>query len=591
MSWKPVPGNIMTRWAKGVTPDNAWKEYPRPQMVRSKWVNLNGLWKYGICSRDEEYSEVVEGEILVPFPIESALSGVKRALEPGEKLFYRRDFSIPKEWIGKRILLHFGAVDWEATVWINGQKLGTHQGGYIPFQFDITDLITRKQNELVVAAWDPTDKHWQQRGKQVHKPKTIWYTAVSGIWQTVWLEPVPQTYIVNLKIEPDVDNGTVSINVNMAGVQTKMESVCIQVLDEGALVAFTETKKGEMEAKVSIPDPKLWSPESPYLYDLEVIAGEDKVSSYFGMRKVSIENGRLSLNNRPYFMFGPLDQGYWPDGLYTAPSDEAMQYDIKLVKELGFNMLRKHVKVEPARYYYYCDKMGLIVWQDMVSGGRVQSEREAIWALVFNPKRRNDRAYQRFGREAAESRDNFRQELGEMVESLFNFPSIGVWVPFNEGWGQFDAKTVGEWVRTIDPTRPVDHASGWFDQGGGDFTSRHIYNLKLKPIPPVGDRAMALTEFGGYSMKVDGHLWNPSAEFGYQKFSNPESLTKAYISLIDNQLMPWINAGLSAAIYTQTTDVEIEVNGFMTYDREIEKMDFRKLRELHYGIQKRCNNL
>jgi beta-galactosidase/beta-glucuronidase len=586
MNWQPVPGHIMTRWAKDVTPENTWREYPRPQMTRPDWLNLNGLWDYAIASKTQDIAPDFHGQILVPFPIESALSGVKRPLRTEELLWYRRTFSIPSAWRGRRILLHFGAVDWEAKVFVNGRPVGEHVGGYLPFWFDITDALVNSDNELVVSAWDPTDTHWQQRGKQVRKPKSIWYTAVSGIWQTVWLEPVPQTYIAGLKITPDVDAGTVSVKVNLAGTQTGASGIRIRVMEAGTLIDAGETNSAEAEIRVPIPNPKLWSPDSPHLYDLKVTAMEDKVGTYFGMRKFSVDGGRLCLNNQRLFQFGPLDQGYWPDGLYTPPTDETMRRDVELVKGLGCNMLRKHVKVEPARYYYYCDKIGLIVWQDMVSGGRAQNEWEAILSLVFNPRRRNDRAYRRFGRENAASRADFRRELGEMIDALHNFACIGVWVPFNEGWGQFEAKAVGEWVRSYDPTRLVDHASGWFDQGGGDFISRHIYNLALKPVPPKEGRAMVLTEFGGYSLKVNGHLWNPSGEFGYKKFATPAALTEAYIHLLENELQPWVDAGLSAAIYTQTTDVEIEVNGYVTYDREVEKMDFVKVGAAHRGLWK-----
>ncbi len=586
MNWQPVPGHIMTRWAKDVTPENTWREYPRPQMTRPDWLNLNGLWDYAIAVKTQDIAPDFHGQILVPFPIESALSGVKRPLRPGELLWYRRKFSIPSAWRGRRTLLHFGAVDWEAKVFVNGRTVGEHVGGYLPFWFDITDVLVNGDNELVVSVWDPTDTHWQQCGKQVREPKTIWYTAVSGIWQTVWLEPVPQTFIAGLKITPDVDAETVSVKVNLAGTQTGAGGVHIRVMEAGALIASGETDSAEAEIRVAIPNPKFWNPDSPHLYDLKVTAMEDKVDTYFGMRKFSVDGGRLCLNNQPLFQFGPLDQGYWPDGLYTPPTDEAMRRDVELVKGLGCNMLRKHVKVEPARYYYYCDKIGLIVWQDMVSGGRAQTEWEAILSLVFNPRRCNDRAYRRFGRENAASREDFRRELGEMIDALHNFTCIGVWVPFNEGWGQFEAKAVGEWVRSYDPTRLVDHASGWFDQGGGDFTSRHIYNLALKPIPPKEGRAMVLTEFGGYSLKINGHLWNPSGEFGYKKFATPAALTEAYIYLLENELQPWVDTGLSAAIYTQTSDVEIEVNGYVTYDREVEKMDFVKVCAAHRGLWK-----
>ena len=585
MNWQPVPGHIMTRWAKNVSPENAWQEYPRPQMRRNDWLNLNGLWKYGIAPIEQDYSDLVTGEILVPFPIESALSGVGRSLEPDERLFYRNAFSIPSAWAGMRVLLHFEGVDWEATVWVNGQRMGIHRGGYIPFQYDITDVIKGKENELVVAVWDPTDTAWQQRGKQVLKPKTIWYTASSGIWQTVWLEPVPQNYIHGLKITPDVDTETVSVKVNLFGKQTGAGGVRVRVRDAGGLVAVIEAEGAEEEIKVPITNPKLWNPDSPQLYDLEVEMGEDKVGSYFGMRKFSVEGGRLCLNNRPLFQFGPLDQGFWPDGLYTPPTDEAMRQDIELVKGLGCNMLRKHVKVEPARYYYYCDKLGLIVWQDMPNGG---AEADEVRLFLINQVGlpHHDRNYRRSGRAEAASRDDFHRELSEMVDHLHNFACIGMWVPFNEAWGQFDAKSMADWLKVYDPTRPVDHTSGWFDQGGGDCKSLHVYFRKLKVKKTEKVRATVLSEFGGYSLKVGGHLWDPSADFGFKKYATPEALTDAYINLLENELKPWVDAGLSAAVYTQTTDVEIEVNGYVSYDREVEKMDFERVRTAHRGLWK-----
>jgi beta-galactosidase/beta-glucuronidase len=586
MNWQPVHGQLMTRWAKEVTPENAWREYPRPQMRRKDWLNLNGLWNYTVASKSVDIAPDFHEKILVPFPIESALSGVKRLLRSEEILWYRRIFSIPPEWRGKRVLLHFGAVDWKTKVYVNSQLVGEHYGGYLPFYFDVTDVTANEaQNELTVSVWDPTDTHWQQRGKQVREPKTIWYTAVSGIWQTVWLEPVPPSYIAGLKITPDVDAGIVSVKVNLAGMQTGAGEASIRVMEAGKAIAVGETDPAEAEIRVSIPNLKLWSPASPHLYDLEIRVGEDKVGSYFGMRKFSVEDGRLCLNNRPLFQFGPLDQGYWPDGLYTPPTDEAMRRDIELVKGLGCNMLRKHVKVEPARYYYYCDKMGLIVWQDMPNGGGVVNEVNLFLANLAGLPR-SDRNYPRAGREEAASRQDFRRELGEMVDHLQNFTCIGMWVPFNEAWGQFDAKIIAEWLKEYDPTRPVEHASGWFDQGGGDCKSWHIYFRKLKPRKAEKKRATVLSEFGAYSLKVDGHLWNPSAEFGYKKYATPAALTEAYLNVLENELQPWVDGGLSAAVYTQTTDVEIEVNGYVSYDREVEKMDFVKLREAHRKLLK-----
>jgi beta-galactosidase/beta-glucuronidase len=497
--WQPISDNIMTQWAKNVSPENVWPEYPRPQMTREEWQNLNGLWNFEITPRSAKSPDFampttgvvgLRGQILVPFPIESALSGVKRGLSADELLWYQRTFSVPDAWRGKRVLLHFGAVDWETKVFVNDQPVGERIGGYLPFYFDITDYLLPSpsrggdgggvKNDLLVSVWDPTDDHWQQRGKQTNNPRTIWYTAVSGIWQTVWLEPVPQTYIAGLKITPDADSGTVRVKTNLVGPESGSGVVSVRVYEAGALIAESKTDNAAAEITVPIPNPKLWSPDSPHLYDLEVTAGEDRVGSYFGMRKFSGSGGWLCLNNKPLFQFGPLDQGYWPDGLYTPPTDEAMRRDIELVKGLGCNMLCKHVKVEPARYYYYCDRMGLIVWQDMPNGGAVVNE-VALSLLTTLGFSLRDHNYRRVGRADAASREDFHRELREMVDHLHNFACIGMWVPFNEAWGQFDAKAVAKWLHEYDPSRPVDHASGWFDQGGGDCKSLHIYFRKLKP--------------------------------------------------------------------------------------------------------------
>jgi beta-galactosidase/beta-glucuronidase len=604
MTWQPVPGHLLTRWAQDVSPETVWPEYPRPHLTRADWLNLNGLWNYAVLPY--RHGEMLElpaiprsgaedgvspsGGILVPFPIESALSGVKRSLQPDERLWYWRFFDIPAAWQGRRVLLHFGAVDWETVVWVNGAQVGLHRGGYLPFSFEITPFLKAAGNELVVAVWDPTDAHWQQRGKQVLQPRSIWYTAVSGIWQTVWLEPVPQAYIAGLKVTPDVDAGVVRVAVRAAGTAGRAGAAQARVFDDGKLIADAAASQGGEEIVLPIPGPKLWTPDSPHLYDLEVTLGEDRVGSYFGMRKFGLgpdKAGRvcLCLNDVPLFQYGPLDQGYWPDGLYTPPCEAAMRWDLELIKGLGCNMLRKHVKVEPARYYYHCDRIGLIVWQDMINGGRSQKEVEAVLSLFFRPKPSDDRAFWRSGRGAQASREDYQRELREMIDHLYHFPCIAVWVPFNEGWGQFNSKAVASWVKQYDPTRLVDHASGWFEQGGGDFKSLHIYGLPLAPTPLEGRRATALTEFGGYSLKVEGHQWNPDEEFGYKKLKSSEALTQAYVRLLETELKNWVDAGLSAAIYTQTTDVEIEVNGYVTYDREVEKMDFNRLRQAHRTLR------
>jgi beta-galactosidase/beta-glucuronidase len=578
--WKPVPGGMLTRWAGKVRPENPWPEYPRPQMERKEWLNLNGLWDYAVTPQDGEPSAAFDSKILVPYPVESALSGVKRRLDPQELLWYRRDFTIPAEWTGKRVLLHFGAVDWETQVWVNGKRVGSHRGGYLPFHLDISDFIGLGKNMLLVSAWDPGDTHWQQRGKQALEPKAIWYTSVSGIWQTVWLEPVTQTYIDHLKLTPDIDSKSLEVEIKCGGVNTSLEGVILAAYDDGGMISESTALNTDGPIKLSIPAPKLWSPETPHLYTLVVKAGKDEVQSYFAMRKFSVEEGRLCLNNRPYFQLGPLDQGYWPDGLYTPPTDEAMQKDVELVKSLGFNMLRKHVKVEPARYYYYCDKIGLIVWQDMVNGGKAVGDVPSFLAIIFDSQKK-DHNYRYAGRTESASRQDYEGELKDLVEQLYNYPCIGMWVPFNEGWGQFDAKRIAGWMKQLDPTRPVDHASGWYDQGGGDCRSLHVYFKKLPQIKKEKERAAVISEFGGYSLKVEGHVWDAKAEFGYKRFDSTEALTAGYLDLLEKQLEPLISEGLSAAIYTQTTDVEIEVNGFVTYDRAVEKMDFEKIRQLH----------
>ena len=591
-SWKPVPGHIMTRWAKEITPENVWQEYPRPQMVREKWMNLNGLWGYAVTPKGSAKPEF-EGEILVPFGIESALSGVKRPLQPDELLWYRRKFSVPADWAGQRILLHFGAVDWECTVWVNGVEVGQHRGGYMPFYFDIADQLLGGESEIVVSVWDPSDKSWIARGKQVLEPKSIWYTAVSGIWQTVWLEPVPQTHIHSLKLTPDIDAETLKVSVTLDGAT---EETQVQVSAFSGDVQIGATSGGVREQlEIPVPNPQLWSPDSPFLYDLQVEIRQqgqtiDQIASYFGMRKFSVQpdaqgRQRLCLNNQPLFQYGPLDQGYWPDGLHTPPSAAAMRSDVEFLKEIGCNMLRKHIKVEPARFYYDCDRLGMIVWQDMPNGGKPVGDVLSFLAIMFGKfTRRDDRWYWRAGRSEQASREDYWRELREMVDHLHNFACIGLWVPFNEAWGQFDAKAVAAWLHDYDPTRPVDHASGWFDQGGGDFRSIHTYFKALAPEDPDSQRGVILSEFGGYAIKLEGHIWNPDTEFGYRKYDSQEALTAAYVDLLRTQLEPWIARGLSAAVYTQTTDVEIEVNGYLTYDREIIKMEKEQLVEAHQHL-------
>ncbi len=591
--YQPKSSPLSTPWAKDVSPDCPLPEYPRPQMVRGAWQNLNGLWDFAITAHTSPKPDAFPGVILVPFPIESALSGVNRRLQPDECLWYQRQFTLNKAWENGRVLLHFGAVDWECRIFINKSLVGEHTGGYTPFSIDITRALQQGTNEVVIAVRDPSDSQPIQRGKQVLKPDFIWYSTISGIWQTVWLEHVPDSYIQSVKLTPNIDQSILTIEVQVAhGKDQHRIRAMIMDGDKTVTVVQDETEPGR-PLTIQLVNPLLWSPETPHLYDLSVSLLDereevDMVKSYFGMRKFSLcqdTNGRprFCLNNQPLFLYGPLDQGYWPDGLYTPPTDDAMQWEIDFLKDAGFNMLRKHIKIEPARYYYHCDRKGIIVWQDMISGGISPKPIWFFFAKLFQGLR-DDRLYWRLGRRKPANRTQFRLEYQEMIDALYHVVSIAIWGPFNEGWGQFDAAEIAAWTQEYDPTRLVDHASGWFDQGGGDFKSLHVY---FKPLPEAqleDQRALVLSEFGGYSLNLPKHAWIPEKEFGYKKFRNRDSLTEGYVQLLEKQLIPWIRAGLSAAVYTQTTDVEIEVNGFITYDRKIVKMDLDKIREIHQRL-------
>ena len=566
-TWQPAHGPLLTRWAKDVSPQSAHPEYPRPQMVRKEWLNLNGLWDFGITTKDAAKSESFTNQILVPFPIESALSGVMKSVSETERIWYRRTFELPKKWIDRRVLLHFGAVDFEATVWVNGKEAGQHRGGYDAFTVDVTDALRPAgPNELVVAVWDPTDAGTQPRGKQVHRPHSIWYTPTSGIWQTVWLEPVSAAYIKELKIIPDLDHSTVTI---LPSTTASLGQFSVHAaVREGLRVIAENSAAPGGRITVPIKNPKLWSPEEPHLYSLTValeLGGRtvDRVESYFGLRKISLgkdDKGfpRLCLNNKPYFGLGPLDQGFWPDGLYTAPTDDALRYDIEMTKKLGFNLARKHVKVEPDRWYYWCDKLGLLVWQDMPSGDKYIGAKDPD--ITRSP----------------ESAQEFETELRALIEGRGNHPCIVMWVPYNEGWGQWDTPRVVDLIKKLDPSRLVDDASGWTDRGVGDVMDMHKYPGPGAPGPEQ-KRASVLGEFGGLGLPVRGHTWQAEKNWGYRSFTNSAALTAAYLDLT-SKLFPLIaSKGLSAAIYTQTTDVEVEVNGLMTYDRELVKMDFKKM--------------
>jgi len=565
--WQPADGPLMTKWAKQVSPEKVHNEYPRPQMVRKNWQNLNGLWDYVILPKDRKQPDTFDGQILVPFPVESALSGVMKPVGEENRLWYKRTFEIPRKWMEQRVLLHFGAVDWDTTVWVNGTQVGTHRGGYDPFTFDITDALNdAEQQEIVLSVWDPTNAGTQPRGKQVSRPRGIWYTAVTGIWQTVWLEPVAQTYFSSVDITPDIDKGVVRFDFEVTGSHRNWV-IDIDVKDDkGNVTAGSSTTYRGQPYNVNLGRARLWSPDAPYLYDVKIALRSpegvvDELTSYFGMRKIEVKKddkgiNRLFLNNEPLFQFGPLDQGWWPDGLYTAPTDDALKYDIEVLKKLGCNMLRKHVKIEPARLYYWCDKLGLMVWQDMPSGDKYIGRR--------------DPDIQR----SPESARQFEAELKAMIATFYNHPSIIMWVPYNEGWGQWDTSRIVDLIKKLDPTRLVNNASGWTDRKVGDVHDIHSYPGPATP-PTEQKRAAVLGEFGGLGLPVKKHTWQDEKNWGYRTYKTREDLTDAYVALIDN-LRSLIGEGLSAAVYTQTTDVEVEVNGWMTYDRAMIKMDAKK---------------
>ena len=576
--------DLKTRWYDEVDRSCPLPEYPRPQMEREAWMCLNGPCEYAITSVGEGRPESFDGTIILPYAIESQLSGVQRTFRPDERLWYRKVFALGGEFDSKRCLLHFGAVDWQCEVFVNGSSVGTHTGGYCPFSFDITDCLTNGENEIVVKVYDPTDKGWQQRGKQVLKSKGFWYTATSGIWQTVWLEPVEESHITSLRLTPDIDRGVV--NVAVSGEALDGCTVEARVAGDGENIFVGELPA---DGDISVPSAKLWSPESPFLYDLYITVKRDgkavdEVKSYFGMRKFSVVKDskglpRLMLNNEPYFQRGLLDQGYWSDGGLTPPCDEAMIFDISEMKRLGFNMLRKHIKVEPLRWYYHCDRLGMIVWQDMVSGGEYIGN--VLAGVLPNLNIRvKDNKYSWFSRDEQEWRDDFKRELFEMIDNLYNCVSIGCWVPFNEGWGQFDAKQISDEIKLCDPSRIVDHASGWYDQKGCDLKSMHKYILPVY-LPRLDGRPFVLSEFGGYSMVLDGHVWNKRMSFGYIMFKSKKKLSQAYKRLHEKQVIPLIKKGLCATVYTQVSDVEFEVNGIYTYDRKVLKLDEKTVQEVN----------
>lgn len=576
--WQPAGDKIKTKWAAEIDPENVLPEYPRPQLVRNEWKNLNGLWEYAIRPKGGTEPSSFDGNILVPFAAESSLSGVQKTVGAENELWYRRSFNVPSDWNGKHIKLHFGAVDWQADVYINDILIGSHRGGYTPFSFDITPYLKEDENQkLTVRVWDPSDKGFQPRGKQTGNPEGIWYTSVTGIWQTVWIEPVEANHITAVKAIPDIDNGVLNVTVSTANSEAT-DIVDIRIMDANKqTVAEAKGVQGQ-EIRLSVENPHLWSPENPYLYDMEItLTGKtkDEVQSYAAFRKISIGQDtqgirRMYLNNKPLFHYGPLDQGWWPDGLYTAPTDEALLFDIKKTKEWGFNMIRKHVKVEPARWYYHCDREGILVWQDMPSGDLGNQ-----WeAHVYNGGTDKQRTQA--------SADNYYQEWKEIMDLCISNPSVVVWVPFNEAWGQFDTEKVTEWTKDYDPSRLVNPASGGNYRPCGDIFDLHNY-----PAPEMylNDplRVNVLGEYGGIGLPVEGHLWWDKRNWGYVQFKNSDEVTTEYVKYA-NILKTLVKRGFSAAVYTQTTDVEGEVNGLMTYDRKTIKINEETVRNTNKAV-------
>ena len=601
--WQPIDEKIMSRWAKKVTPDNVWQEYPRPQFERSLWKNLNGIWDYTILKSNQPKPKSFEGKILVPFSFESALSGVGKSITPEDKMWYRKKFSIPSEWKGKRILVNFEAVDHDTNVWINGIFVGSHQGGFDRFSFDITPFLNGSGSQIiVVSVKDGTNLSPQLRGKQHFKPSGIVYTPVSGIWQTVWLEAVSdEAYLSEVKITTDIESGIVKIIPY--GYEALRDSYLVKAevfKNQSKITEGSISANKSLELKINKPE--LWSPDNPNLYDLKLTLTNrkgqkiDQVNSYFGMRKISLGDHKgvkyLFLNNKPLFHYGTLDQGWWPDGLLTPPSDKAMRYDIEITKAMGFNMIRKHVKIEPDRWYYHCDQIGILVWQDMPSGGKMVEKNNGP-----TTNKRGDKKYytnlQHVGRTGGDLNKNigesiqFEKELRKMINIHFNSPSIVVWVPFNEGWGQYDTCRISDLVKGLDPTRLVIPTSGWSLRNCGDIYDIHTYEVDLKIPAYHKDRATVIGEYGGIGFPIKKNLWNPDIiNWGYQTYNNQEDLLKNYEYKFNQIRQMKEKHGLSAAVYTQTTDVEGEVNGLLTYDREVIKIPAKVLNEMHSSLYK-----
>lgn len=564
-----TPRQLSTPFGHSLDPKHIWDEYPRPQLKRKEWVNLNGYWDYAFTASNQRPLKF-DGKILVPFSPESQLSGVGRQLTPKEFLWYHRTFSLSQLPRNQRLLLHFGAVDQDCTIFLNGKQIGSHQGGYLPFSIEITGYSRIGSNTLWIKVQDESDMSCKSRGKQKLKASGMFYTAQSGIWQTVWMEWVPRNYIRSIKITPDLDQESVLLDMYTTNPVPKV----ITIYEGGRRLCSVTTAR--QSCRIPLEKPHPWTPEYPFLYRFTVNAGEDEVSSYFAMRKFSTgtdESGipRLFLNNQPYFQNGVLDQGYWSDGLYTAPSDEAFIFDIATMKNLGFNMIRKHLKIEPLRWYYHCDRMGMIVWQDMVNGGGRSFMTFLCYlptALPFVTTRFKDHFYPLFSRSSKNGRKQWLKECRETIELLYNSPCIALWTAFNEGWGQFDARKVADKIRLWDPTRLIDHASGWYDQGCGDIRSVHNYFRPLKVV--TEDRPFVISEYGGYTCQIPEHSYSENS-YGYRSCHSMEELSgnfqyiQAYVRQLEKE-------GLAAAVYTQLSDVEEEVNGLLTYDRRVKKV-------------------
>lgn len=578
--WSPAGDKIKTKWAEEVNPNNTLPEYPRPRMERADWVNLNGLWDYSIKTRGSAEPAEWDGKILVPFAVESSLSGVQKNVGAQNELWYTREFTVPSSWKGKDVLLHFGAVDWMTYIYINDILIGEHEGGYTPFYFNITPFLSgNKTQKLTVRVWDPTDRGYQPTGKQRVRPEGIWYTPVTGIWQTVWIEPVAAAnYITNIKSIPNIDTESLAVTVKTANAGNDV--VEVKLLDNGKVVASGKGLAGK-EIRLGLKNPTLWDTENPFMYDMTVSVSNngkvvDEVKSYTAFRKISTkrdENGmlRMQLNNKNLYQHGPLDQGWWPDGLYTAPTDEALAFDIIKTKDWGFNMIRKHVKVEPARWYYHCDKMGMLVWQDMPSGDLGQSWQPRVYGGGADRAR------------TPQSVENYYREWQDIMDLCMSSPSVVAWVPFNEAWGQFDTEKVAAWTKAYDPSRLVNPASGGNHRNTGDILDLHNY-----PGPEMylydASKVNVLGEYGGIGLPLEQHLWNPDMRnWGYIEFKNARDVTDQYVKYVQ-QLIDHVGRGFSASVYTQTTDVEGEVNGLMTYDRKVMKVVEPEVRRINQQL-------